>query len=168
MIIRPELKSDFSSIYDLVAAAFGQQGESKLIDLLRETAKPFISLVAELDQNIVGHILFTPVTLTGHPDLKIMGLAPLAVTPEHQKQGIGTALMNAGIVECEKIGAGTIVVLGHPEYYTRFGFETSIKYNIGCEYPVPPEAFMIRELTPGFLAGKSGTIQYHKAFKSLG
>lgn len=117
--------------------------------------------------SIVGHILFSPVTLSGHAELKIMGLAPMAVQPAEQRRGIGSALVRAGLERCRQRGCGAVVVLGHPEYYPRFDFLPASRFDIGCEYEVPDEVFMALEVEPGFLRGKSGTIRYHAAFANV-
>lgn len=167
MTIRFEEKRDFAAVFAVNAAAFETPAEAKLVDALRVEAAPVISLVAEKDGAIVGHILFSPVLLSGHPDLKIMGLAPMAVAPGHQCKGIGSALVRTGLDECKKRGFGAVVVLGHPDYYPRFGFAPSARRDIRCEYDVPEEVFMVVELRPGFLCGACGQIQYHPAFRRL-
>jgi putative acetyltransferase len=96
-----------------------------------------------------------------------MGLAPLAVAETARNRGIGSALVDAGITACSRLGAGAIVVLGHPGLYSRCGFTPASGFAIGCEYDVPDEAFMIIELTPRFLAEKPGTIKYHECFANL-
>lgn len=101
------------------------------------------------------------------PGLKIMGLAPMAVVPEHQRKGIGSALVHAGLEQCRQLGFGAVVVLGHPDYYPRFGFSSSTCFGIGCEYEVQAEVFMVLELQQRFLAGASGKIKYHGAFKDV-
>jgi putative acetyltransferase len=111
--------------------------------------------------------MFSPVSLSGHPALKIMGLAPMAVAPEHQRKGIGSALVRAGLEQCKQLGFGAVVVLGHPAYYPRFGFSSSTRFGIGCEYEVPEEAFMVVELQAGFLRGTSGKVKYHAAFSNV-
>lgn len=111
--------------------------------------------------------MFSPVSLSGHPGLKIMGLAPMAVLPVNQNKGIGSALVRAGLERCKDLGFGAVVVLGHPKYYPRFGFLPSSHFGIGCEYDAPEEAFMVVELQPGYLRGSSGTIKYHAAFKNV-
>lgn len=93
-----------------------------------------------------------------------MGLAPMAVAPEHQRKGIGSALVRAGLDECKQLGFGAVVVLGHADYYPRFGFLSSARFGIGCEYEVPEEVFMVVELQAGFLDGASGKVKYHAAF----
>lgn len=167
MLIRAETASDRDAIHALNAAAFGTGAEARLVDALREQASPLVSLVAEQDGAIVGHILFSPVTIPEHDDMKIMGLAPMAVAPARQRQGIGSSLVLAGLDRCRALGAGAVVVLGHPAFYPRFSFVPSTQFDIECEYDVPEEAFMVLELERGFLRGTSGTIRYHAAFNGL-
>jgi putative acetyltransferase len=141
--------------------------EANLVAALRERARPVVSLVAEDGGAIVGHILFSAVLLTSHRELSIMGLAPMAVLPERQRQGIGSALVRAGLERCKKLGVGAVVVLGHPEYYPRFGFKPAVRFGLSCEYNVPEEAFMVLELRSGYLRRASGKIKYHAAFRNL-
>jgi putative acetyltransferase len=166
MVIRPEEERDRAAVYAVNAAAFETTLEAKLVDALRQQAQPVVSLVAEKNETVVGHILFSPVSLPDHPDLKIMGLGPMAVTPNHQCQGIGAALVLAGLEQCKQLGFRAVVVLGHPEYYPRFGFLPSSRFGIGCEYEVPEDVFMVIELQPGYLRNVSGTIKYHAAFSN--
>lgn len=167
MQIRAEEERDQEAIRSLHQTAFDSPAKARLVDDLREQAQPFISLVAEHSGTIIGHIAFSPVVLTWHPELKITGLAPMAVAPEHQHQGIGSGLVYAGLNECRKPGFGGMVVLGHSEYYPRFGFRPAADFGIDCEFDVPREAFMLMELKPGYLRDASGTIHYHEAFRNL-
>ncbi len=167
VIIRTEEPTDRTAVHALHAAAFETSEEPDLVDLLREQAEPLVSLVAEIDQAVVGHILFSPVTLTGNDELRIMGLAPMAVAPPYQRRGIGSALVCAGLEQCRQLTAVAAVVLGHPTYYPRFGFSPASCFGIKCEYDVPDDVFMITELTTGALGGRSGIIKYHAAFGSV-
>jgi putative acetyltransferase len=167
MNIRPEQDADKNAVYAVNAAAFPGNDEAELVNTLREAAQPLISLVAEDKGCVVGHILFTPVSLDDDDSLTLMGLAPMAVLPKYQKQGIGTALVETGLTNCERLGAGAVVVLGHPEYYSRFGFVPALSFGIKSEYDVPAEVFMIKELQADYLADKNGTIVYHNAFSEL-
>lgn len=167
MEIRNEENQDWSGVQAVNEAAFGAPAEANLVALLREKAHSLISLVAVEESMVVGHIMFSPVVLSGHFKLKIMGLAPMAVLPAYQRKGIGSALVQAGLEHCKEFGFGAVVVLGHPAYYPRFGFSPAINFGISCEYSVPDEAFMLVELLPGFLKGASGKIEYHPAFKNL-
>jgi putative acetyltransferase len=167
MLIRTEEEKDWAAVYALNAAAFETPAEANLVDALRQQARPVVSLVAEDNQTVVGHMMFSPVSLTGHPDVKIMGLAPMAVAPNHQCKGIGSALVRAGLERCKQLGFGAVVVLGHPEYYPRFGFSPSSRFGMGCEYEVSEEVFMVMELQPGYLRGISGSVKYHAAFSNV-
>ena len=164
MRIRPERAADIAAVRAVNRIAFETSTEADLVDALRAQAEPIISLVADDAGSIVGHILFSPVTLSGHEELKIMGLAPMAVIPTEQRRGIGSALVRAGLERCKQLGCGAVIVVGHAEYYPRFGFVPASRFGIGCEYDVPDEVFMVQELEPGILRGKSGTIRYHAAF----
>lgn len=148
-------------------SAFDTSAEADLVDALRESAQPLVSLVAERDGQIVGHIMFSPVTLAGHADAKLMGLAPMAVAPPHQRQGIGSLLVDAGLAQCGQLGFGAVVVLGHAAYYPRFGFVPASRFGLTCAYDVPDDVFMAVELQPDVLRDKTGTIRYHAAFDQL-
>jgi putative acetyltransferase len=167
MLIRSEQQQDWAAVHAVNVSAFETPAEANLVNTLREQAQPVVSLVVEENGSIIGHILFSPVVLPDHPELKIMGLAPMAVAPEHQRKGIGSALVRTGLAQCKQLGFGAVVVLGHPDYYPRFGFSPATRYSIGCEYEAPEEAFMVVELQPGFLEGASGKIKYHSAFNDL-
>ena len=167
MIIRRERIEDIASIHDVNERAFGRAGEANLVDALREQATPFISIVAEGDGRIVGHISFSPVTIE-HADgstVAAIGLAPMAVAPERQNEGIGSQLVRFGLDECRRTGFGAVVVLGHPEYYPRFGFRPASVVGLRSEYDVPDPVFMVLELTPGL--DLSGVARYHAAFATV-
>jgi putative acetyltransferase len=164
MLIRHEEPKDQAGVRGVNASAFDTPSEANLVDVLRKEVHPVISLVAEDNGAIVGHIMFSPVSLSDHAELKIMGLGPMAVAPEHQRKGIGSALVMAGLESCKDLGFGAVIVLGHSGYYPRFGFSPSVRYDIRCEYEVPQEAFMVLELVTGYLRGAEGIIKYHAAF----
>jgi putative acetyltransferase len=166
--IRSELAADRMAVRAVHQAAFDRDGEGNLVDVLRERAAPLVSLVADDSGSIVGHILFSPVTLSGHPDAKIMGLAPMAALPARQREGIGSALVRAGLDTCGPLGVDAVVVVGHPEYYPRFGFLPASQFGLSCEYDVPDDVFMALELRVGALAGQNGTIRFHPAFAEVG
>jgi putative acetyltransferase len=168
MLIREENKRDQTAVHALNVSAFGTSAEADLVDALREQARPVVSLVAEEAGSVVGHILFSPVSLSDHRGLKIMGLAPMAIAPAQQRLGIGSALVRAGLTRCTQLGFGAVAVLGHPEYYPRFGFSAAKRFGLTCEYPTPEEAFMVIELQPGYLHGTSGMVKYHAAFGNVG
>jgi putative acetyltransferase len=165
LLVRAEEEGDHAAVHALNEAAFGTTLEASLVDSLRAQAQPIVSLVAEEKRAVVGHIFFSPVTLLGHADLHIMGLAPMAVAPSHQRRGIGSALVRAGLERCRALGAGAVVVLGHSEYYPRFGFAPASRFGVKSEYDAPDETFMALEFQPRFL--RVGTIAYHAAFNNL-
>lgn len=165
--VRAERARDRASVRALHRRAFGTEAEANLVDALREKARPLVSLVAQERGRVVGHILFSPVTLGGPAEPRIMGLAPMAVAPERQRRGIGSALVRAGLEACRALGCDAVVVLGHPSYYPRFGFSPAARFGLGCEYEAPPEAFQLLELRPGALRGAAGTVRYHAAFRDL-
>jgi putative acetyltransferase len=177
-VIRREQPGDEAGIFETNELAFGTPLEASLVDALRASAD-CLSLVATIDDRIVGHILFTPVTIEPAADLtvrlepdttfrRIAGLAPMAVRPEHQRSGIGGQLIRAGLEECRRNGYSAVVVLGHPEYYPRFGFTPAHTFGLTCEYPSPPEAFMAIELEADALKGVSGLVRYLPQFADLG
>lgn len=165
--IRPEEEADTAAVFGINAAAFPTDAEARLVDSLRLSADPYVSLVAIDDGDVVGHIMFTPVTLEPFDNLDLMGLAPMAVSPSRQRGGIGAELVKAGLESCRALGIGAVAVLGHPEYYPRFGFRSSSQWGIKCEYDVPEDVFMMLELSPDYLRGKQGTIRYHPAFADV-
>ena len=139
-------------------AVQGVAAEADLVDKLREAGALTVSLVALAKAEIVGHIAFSPAKIeTDETSVEAIGLGPMAVIPEEQNKGIGSELVIAGLDECVKKGYKIAVVLGHPNYYPRFGFAVAKLFGIGCEYNVPSEAFMIKELEEGSLSGVSGT-----------
>lgn len=165
--IRDETTADRTAVFDLNASAFSGDAEALLVDVLRETADEYISLVAVDNQRIVGHIMFTPVTLDAFDGLRLMGLAPMAVSPSLQRTGIGSELVTGGLQRCTSREIGAVAVLGHPEYYPRFGFTPSSQWGIKSEYDVPENVFMILELSSNYLRGHKGTIRYNKVFAKL-
>ncbi len=167
MPIREEQPADAAAIRYVNQAAFDTSTEADLVDSLRLQASPIVSLVADENGTIAGHILFSPVTLSSEPTLPIMGLAPMAVLPERQRQGIGSALVRAGLEECRRRGVVALVVLGHAGYYPRFGFTPASAFGLVSEYDVPDDVFMALELERGALSGRAGTIRYHSAFAGL-
>ena len=166
--IRTENAEDHAAIRRVVELAFGQQGEANLVDALRRHAHPHISLVAVSDDEVVGHIFFSPVSIESEGDaFAAMGLAPLAVLPDYQNKGIGTELVWAGLKACELIGHEVVVVLGHAHYYPRFGFAPASRLGIRSEYDVSDDVFMVAELTPGALRGRKGLVKYHPEFSKV-
>jgi len=168
MNVRAEKKEDIVNVWKINAEAFQTIEEADLVNALRDSGTSYISLVYEKNEELVGHILFTPVKLIGEPsNLKLMGLAPMAVIPNLQNKGIGSSLIKAGIQQCINDGYDAVFVLGHPDYYPKFGFVPSVKYGIKSEYDVPDNVFMALELKEGVLNEAQGTIKYHEAFGSV-
>lgn len=165
MLIREEKPEDLAGIRAVVAAAFGRAAEADIVDALRQRARPFVSLVAEHQGGIVGHVLFTPVSVAGQADPRMMGLAPMAVAPAYQVRGVGTALVLTGFEQLRLQGMESVVVVGHPTYYPRFGFRPAGLFGLTSEYNVPDDVFMACELNPGALEGIAGLISYHPAFR---
>ena len=165
LTIRPERRDDPDAIRAVTAAAFPTPAEARLVDALRQQHASLISLVADDGGRVVGHILFSPVTLDG-TDARILGLAPMAVWPERQRQGIGSALVRAGLDSSRQRGAAAVVVVGHPAFYPRFGFIPASRFGLRCEYDVSDDVFMALELRPGALR-TGGFIRYHAAFAGL-
>jgi putative acetyltransferase len=165
LTIRPEHDGDAAAIRAVTAAAFPSAAEANLVDALRRQQAAVVSLVADADGRVVGHVLFSPVTLDGG-DAGILGLAPMAVWPERQRQGIGSALVRAGLDVAGQRGAAAVVVVGHPAFYPRFGFVPASRFGLRCEYDVPDDVFMALELIPGALR-TGGFIRYHAAFAEL-
>lgn len=166
--IRDERPGDEAAIFAVNEAAFKQPAEARLVDALRAAGAHVVSLVAEVDGEVVGHILFSEVTLDpprGVVDM--VGLAPVAVRPGLQGGGIGGALIEEGLRRCGKLGYGAAVLLGHPSYYPRFGFLPAHRFGLRCEFPPPPEAFMAIELAPGGLEGEPAMVRYHPAFAGV-
>lgn len=163
--IRPERAEDVAAVRRINEAAFDRPDEADLVDRLRERVPSYLALVAVLDGEVVGHIAFTPVTLDpARPGLDVRGLAPMAVLPRYQRAGVGSALVQAGLDACRRDGADGVVVLGHPDYYPRFGFEPAAAFGLASEYDVPPEAFMVQALRPGALGGVDGLVRYDAVF----
>ena len=163
-LIRPEQSADSAAIRLVLEQAFGQPAEASLVDNLRANGKAIVSLVAVENDQVVGHILFSEATIDA---VTIIGLAPLAVLPGYQKQGLGTLLTNAGIGVCRDAGYTAMIVLGHPEYYPRFGFVPASRFGIRSEYDVPDELFMALELQPGALSKCAGVAKYQPEFSEV-
>jgi putative acetyltransferase len=160
--VRDEEPRDRAAVHELTVSAFGREAEAHLVDTLRAEARPLVSLVAEEDATIVGHVLFTPVALAGFAG-NMMGLGPLAVLPARQRRGVGTALVRAGLARCRADGVAAVVVLGHPGYYPRFGFAPAATFGIASEYDAG-DSFMAVEIVSGALRGARGVVRYHSAF----
>lgn len=167
IVIREEQKSDYQRVYEVNKLAFQQEDESRLVDKIRtgQNFIPELSLVSEVEGKIVGHILFSRLKIVGDDSIyDSIALAPMAVIPEYQKKGIGSKLVKGGLKRSKELGFSSVIVLGHSEYYPKFGFFKASKWGIKCPFEVPEEAFMAIELIDGALDGKHGIVQYPDEF----
>lgn len=168
--VRPETPADHGAIRKINKKAFGGKAESKLVDAVRESELfiPELSLVAEAGGQAAGHILFSPVKIVdGETETPALALAPMAVLPELQGQGVGAALVKRGLAEAARLGHKIIIVVGHTDYYPRFGFLPAGEKGLALPFEAPPEVFMVLELVPGALAGVKGTVEYPDAFHGV-
>ena len=166
--IREEQRGESQEIRQVIVAAFGGDTEANLVELLRDRNRAPVALVAVSDNKIVGHVMFSPVTITLAPKgFRAVGLAPLSVLPECQRQGIGSMLAHEGLRKCAAVGFEMAVVLGSPHYYPRFGFSRASLYGLGNEYDAD-EHFMTMELKNGALDKVSGIVRYLPEFKECG
>jgi putative acetyltransferase len=164
MIIREEVPDDIRFIREVNEQAFGRAEEARLVDLIRSREKSVVSLVAEKEDRVVGHVMFSVVTIDPpDPRWKALGLAPVAVLTDHQRQGIGKLLISNGLDKCGELGYEIVVVLGDPAYYPRFGFQRGKKFGLDNEYG-EDEPFMVVELFPGALARFNGLVKYLPEF----
>lgn len=167
MTIRPETPADLNAIHEVNRLAFGQDAEADLVNGLRRGGFVRMSLVAEVNGQIVGHILFSKVTITTETGvIEALALAPMAVLPMHQRRGIGTKLVEEGLRACQEAGHRIVVVLGHPGFYPRFGFSAAMAEPLASTFG-GGEAWMAVELVPGSLAGVVGRVEWPGPFSSL-
>jgi putative acetyltransferase len=163
VIIRAETASDQSMIWQVNEAAFGSAEEADLVEALRTEGVVLLSVVAELDRQVVGHILFSRMSIeTPTEVIAAVALAPMAVLPRYQRQGIGGRLIRYGLDALRALGERIVIVVGHPAYYPRFGFSTEQARSL--ESPFPPDAFMALELSPGALDRIRGRVRYPQPF----
>lgn len=155
--------------------AFGRKDEADLVDTLLSSDALIddLSLVAISEGQVVGHILYTRVDIVNDQDVSssskgnyAIALAPLAILPEFQKQGIGSLLMNESIAKADKNGHGIIIVLGHPEYYPKFGFQPASQYGMSSPFDAPDNCFMARPLSK-YEKAIHGDVVYHEAFNQI-
>lgn len=166
--IRPETAADANQVFAVEVAAFERPDEAQLVQQLQQSKVETLSLVALLDDEVVGHILFSPVTVKNDEgEFTAVALGPVAVSPNRQNKGIGSELCRAGLVTCKQAGYELAFVLGHANYYPRFGFAPSAPLGLRCQFDVPDEVFMVAELVPGALQNKRGTVYYHPLFSEV-
>ena len=168
MEIRTETPSDYPAIANILLQAFGQEAEARLVERIQQSDRyiPELSLVAEKEGLVVGHLLFSYIDLVGVETLPVLGLAPLAVHPAYQRQGIGSALVQAGLAKAEERREAIAIVLGHSSFYSSIEFEPSVNYGIESPFEVPPEFFMVKFLQPE-RKGYPGKVVYPSAFAGL-
>ena len=164
--IREEKQKDYDEVRIVNDQTFGQPDEGRIVDKIRESCKEIVSLVAVSDNKIIGHIFFSPVTIeTPTGFIKGMSLAPMAVLPEFQNQGVGSMLVNEGLRIIKNISCPFVIVLGHEKYYPRFGFERASKYRLKCQWEgVPDDAFMAMIIDESVMKGVSGIVKYRDEF----
>lgn len=164
--IRPEMPADSEAIHRLNLAAFDNGPEAGLVDSLRARCEAYVGFVAVDAGNVVGHILFTPVTLDS-ADAVGMGLAPMAVVPSYQRAGIGAQLIRHGLAFLRQSHCPFVIVMGHPAYYPRFGFEVASNYQLRSQWEgVPDEVFMVRVFNPSALPQQGGVVRYRDEFNA--
>ena len=167
IVIRPETKQDRQAVWNVNRAAFETDAEATLVDALRDGGYVEVSLVVVDDGEIVGHILFSPLPLvTEVGAVDTLSLAPMAVLPSHQRQGIGSRLVEAGLEACREQGCKIIVVLGHTEFYPRFGFSSELAQPLKSPFG-GGDAWMAMELVPGALTGVEGRVEYPPPFQGM-
>jgi putative acetyltransferase len=164
--VRIEQSDDIDVVRLVNDQAFGQSDEGRIVDSLRNNCEGILSLVAFLNNQIVGHILFSPATLDTNDSLiEGMGLAPMAVLPEFQNRGIGSELVAEGLRHIKRMQCPFVIVLGHDQYYPRFGFQTASQYGLRCQWDgVPDEAFMVLIINASTMKDVSGIVRYRDEF----
>jgi putative acetyltransferase len=162
--IRPETAEDQQAIRHVNRAAFGADDEANLVDALRDGGFVEVSLVAQVNGDVVGHILFSRLSIiTNSGIVEALSLAPLAVVPNHQRRGIGSKLVGAGLQACREKGHQIVLVLGHPKFYPRFGFSAELAQPLSSPFG-GSEAWMALELVPDALKGVSGKVRFASPF----
>ena len=162
--IRDEQPGDAAAVREVNRLAFGQDDEGRIVDALRANGAAILSLVAVDNDAILGHIMFSPLSVG---DVIGAGLGPMAVVPSHQRQGIGSRLVQAGVERLRGANCPFIVVIGHPEFYPRFGFQPAATYGLTCEWNVSADAFMVHALDPDVTRRLRGLAQYRPEFSAL-
>lgn len=162
--IREEHPDDVDAVRNVNKRAFGQEQEGHIVDALRSNGAALLSLVATLNGRVVGHVMYSPITVG---DVTGAALGPMAVLPEHQRLGIGSKLVEAGNQKLKDAGWPFIIVLGHAHFYPRFGFTPASALGITCEWDVPADVFMVLILDQQKMDGISGSAKYRQEFSSV-
>ena len=166
--IRPERPADHGRTFEVEQAAFGSRLQPDLVEALRTSADPQLSLVAEVEGGVVGHIFFSPATIDSEREAPPAAqLSPVAVDPRHQRSGAGSALIRAGLERCPSKGWSAVFLVGNPLYYSRFGFKMAGP--LGFTHSPQEDPFLqVLELQPGALDGVRGRVWFHSAFAEIG
>lgn len=168
--IRKETINDYPAVYTINSTAFNRKDEARLTDRLRlsDAFVPELSLVATLDNKIIGAIVFTEIHVVDtHKETISLSLAPVAVIPEQQNQGAGSQLIQYGLEKARKLGYKSVIVLGHKDYYQRFGFRPAKKWGIEAPFNIPDNAFLALELVEDGLKDVKGIVKYAKEFGDI-
>jgi putative acetyltransferase len=169
MIFRPEQLNEVKAIHAVECAAFGREAEADLVAQIRSGGGSTLSLVAVDGEEIVGHVLFSPVTIRSETsEFRALGMGPVAVRPDRQRQRVGSALIQASLDFLRQQGHAVVVVEGDPAYYARFGFEDASRFGLACEFNPPLGCFMVLELRAGTLAGRTGMVYYLPELQNAG
>ena len=165
IFVRQEQDGDELAIYNLHMAAFGQKAEAEIVEKLRQSGDSYLSLLAESEGELVGHVIYSRVNVQQNPEsLSVLGLGPIAVLPRYQKLGVGSSLVQKSLKLCESKGIAAIVLLGHTSYYPRFGFEPASHYDLYFRGQDIGDAFMVKALKAYALQKLSGDVHYKAAF----
>lgn len=170
IIIEAETEGDYEQITSLHTVAFNGDGEARLVEKLRKTPIfiPELSLVAKYRNMIIGHILFYPIKINTHrKKCNSLALAPISVIPSFQNRKVGSRLIKEGLEKAKKLGFKSVIVVGHSEYYPRFGFERASKYGISAPFDVPDTALLAIELQKDGLKNCDGTIEYPSEYNEV-
>lgn len=170
LFLASETEEDIAKIREVVTTAFGRTSEAELIETIRKSPNfiPELSLVASENGEVLGHILFSPIIIESQvKNVPALSLAPLAVKPIRQRQGIGSQLVQFGLRQCRELEHSIIIVLGAPGYYKRFGFQTASSFGVDAPFPVTEEAFMVLELKTDALLNVSGMVKYPAYFDKV-
>lgn len=161
--IRAEQPGDLEAVREVNRRAFGREDEGRIIDALRANGAVLLSLIASVQGRVVGHIMYSPLFVG---EVEGAALGPMAVVPEHQRQGVGSVLVRTGNEQLTRAGCPFIAVVGHPGFYPRFGFRPASSYRITCEWNVPDEAFMALVLDEAKMRAVAGVATYRPEFSA--
>jgi len=170
IMLRKETPDDYGQVAGVIRMAFCQENEATLVEKLRQNPKynANLSMVADYKGNVIGHILFFPIVIrTGESEIESLALAPLSISPEFQRMKIGGRLIQYGLRAAKNIGHSSVIVLGHPEYYSRFGFAPARKWGIVAPFEVPIDALMGIELEENALINAEVMVEYPIEFAGV-